>query len=405
MQNLKEIVKRGREGPGLMFRSQAYDLSTPDDFLADIMALANADIMGQRALIIGVVPGEPGARKIQGIQRERAPTGAGLQKLVDEFIEPGFDLSVATAGSGARTVLVIMLNGCDSPPYLLKRPCGALLQGVGFIRKGSENMMLSREESKRLQQGEPSEPMPVANGEYAIDDALAPAASVTFGDGSRIARLPVNSEESLPSSVAARKLKAAIEARTEVEKLSGLDTGMVRLMHVRAFGPDEPFAKKSLDELRDDLRKVREKFADDDKVHRFEKAGHRLNFQVHNNGERALRNARLVLRMARQPGLELGSCIYALEVDPESRKRVLTESHHPGYPSVAIKSGHFEIAYALGDVTAGQHVLAFREPLRVWVSEPASGQSIPIECELSSPRLESPIVNRLELQMVAAGGL
>ncbi len=387
-----------------MFRSQAYDLSTPDDMLADFMALANADIMGQRALIIGVVPGEPGARKVVGIQRDLAPSAAQLQKLVDEYIEPAFSLSVATAGSGARTLLVIMLNQCDCPPYLLKRPCGALLQGVGFIRKGSENLMLSREESKRLQQRQAAEPLSGEAGEMAAEVATAPAVSVTFGDGSRIARLPVNSEAGLPSSVAERKLEAAIEARTEVEKMSGLDTGMVRLMHVRAFGPDEPFAKKSLDELRDDLRRVRAKFADDDKLHRFEKAGHKLNFRIDNNGDRALRNARLVIRMAREHGFELAPCIYAMEVEPESRQRVLKETNHPGYPSVAIKERLYEVSYALGDVSAGQQVKAFREPLRIWVSDSASGESIPVECELQSPRLESPIVNQLELQLAPATG-
>ena len=76
MRNLKDIVKRGREGPALMFRAKAYDLENPDDFLADISALANADIVGQRALIVGVSPGEPGTRKVQGLPRKR---GAGRQ--------------------------------------------------------------------------------------------------------------------------------------------------------------------------------------------------------------------------------------------------------------------------------------------------------------------------------------
>ena len=54
--------------------------------------------------------------------------------------------------------------------------------------------------------------------------------------------------------MATEKLNSAIKARKEVQAMSGLDTGIVRLMHVRAFGQEQPFAKKSIEELEDDLQ-------------------------------------------------------------------------------------------------------------------------------------------------------
>lgn len=230
------------------------------------------------------------------------------------------------------------------------------------------------------------------------------AIALNFAGGSRTLSLGINDDSDLPSAIAARKLKAAIAARSEVEAMSGLDTGMVRLMHVRAFGQDEPFAKKSIDELKDDLRKVHQTFEVEDKFHMFEKAAHRLNFEVSNAGDRALKNAHLVLRLPREHGFEVAPKILAAEIDPQSRKRVLTEIDNPGYPAVTRSDSVLEVAYPLGEIRKHRSMPVFREPLRVVVTQAAADKAIPISYELQSASLNEPVTGSLLLQLAPAAG-
>lgn len=392
MNKLIEIVKRGREGPSLIFRSGPYDFRCPDDFLADVMALANADIVGQRAIILGVSRGEPGERDVPGISFEKLPDGAALHELVDEYIEPRIAIQVVP-GDDQKKVAVIIIGDCEAPPYLLKKPCGALMQGAGFIRRDTGNFPLSRSECARLRDataGQPPEPEL-----FSASQTI----TVTFEDGGAESELTVIAETDLPSSIAARKLESAIQSRSEVDAMGGADTGIVRLMHVRAFGLDQPFSKKSVDELKDELRNVHRTFELEDKFHRFEKIGHRLNLLVNNEGDEALLGAALILRMQREHGIDVAPAIYALGVSATTRRRELTEVTKSGYPLVRTGPAYHEVACQISPVREHSSLPAFQQPLRVAVSRAAVGKSVPIYYELRSKGGGEPVKGVLRLRV------
>ena len=402
MRNLKDIVRRGREGPALMFRASAYDLQNPDDFLADISALANADIVGQRALIVGVSPGEPGQRSVRGLRRASVPKASTVWALIEKFIEPALSVQVLAPGDGDKTLLVILLDGCDNPPYVMKRSCGVLLKGAGFIRRENQNDPLGREESDRLraraaarQQG--GRPTVAADSE----GGKAPLA-LRFPDGQRKLRLAAAAVDCLPSYMATEKLNSAIKARKEVQAMSGLDTGIVRLMHVRAFGQEQPFAKKSIEELEDDLRVVKETFAVEDEFYLLEKTSERLNFKLCNLSDRSLKDVHLRLRVQRIPGFEIVPCIYTTDIDQETRRRVLRDTENPDYPTVQDADFAYEISKALGDVERHSEELVFGEALRVVVRTPAINQKALVSYELDSASLDATIKGTLELALTSA---
>ncbi len=402
MRNLKDIVRRGREGPALMFRAGAYDLKNPDDFLADISALANADIVGQRALIVGVSPGEPGQRKVRGLLRAALPEASAVSALIEKFIEPALTVQVLAPGDGDKTLLVILLDGCDNPPYVMKRSCGVLLEGAGFIRRDNQNYPLGREESDRLRARAAARPQGGRPTVAADPEPGEAPLALTFPDGQRKLRLAAATTDSLPSYMATEKLNSAIKARKEVQAMSGLDTGIVRLMHVRAFGQEQPFAKKSIEELEDDLRAVKETFAVEDEFYLLEKTSERLNFKLCNLSDRPLKDVQLCLRVQRIPGLEVVPCIYAADIDQETRRRVLRDSENPAYPAVQDTNSAYEISKALGDVEKHSEELVFEEALRVVVRTPAVNQKALVSYELDSASLDATIKGTLELALTSA---
>jgi len=396
MSNFREIINRGNEGPALMFRAQSYDFACPDDFLADVMAMANADITGQRAIVLGVGPGMPGERELRGIDCDSLPSSAELQQLVDDYIEPEMSVQLMP-GDDDGNVAVIVIAGCDTPPYLLKKPCGIHLQGASFIRRKRRNLPLSRGDFARLRGA-------AALPQAAPEILKTPQnISLLFEGGAPERSLAVIAQDNLPSAIAARKLESAIQSRAEVDAMGGADTGIVRLMHVRAFGLDEPFSKKSVDELKDELRVVRKTFQLEDKFHKFEKTGHRLNFVVTNDSGEALEDARVTLRLQREHGFEIAPSMLALGLNTTTRRRELTEVKSSRYPVVSTSGAFYEIREQVGEIRGHSRNVVFREPLRVALSDAAAGKSVSVYYELTGRGMGNPSTGSLLLRFESAG--
>ncbi len=402
MRNLKDIVKRAHEGPALMFRAHAYDLANPDDFLADISALANADIVGQRALIVGVSPGEPGQRKVRGFPRQQIPDASTVCALIEKFIEPALSVQVLAPGASDKSLCVILLDHCDAPPYVMKRSCGVLLKGAGFIRRDSRNHPLGRQESARLsaraEAGQEAE-RPIAAA--APEPGNVPLV-LAFPGGQRTFSVMAAASDSLPSAMASVKLKEALKARKEVQAMSGLDTGIVRLMHVRAFGPEQPFAKKSIEELEDDLRAVKETFAIEDEFQLLEAAAPRVNFVLRNLSDRPRKGIMLRLRIQRIPGFELAPCVYTTLIDEVTRRRVLKDTGNPLYPAIQRHDDAFEVSQSIAEIEENSETEVFGEALRVVVRTPAENQQVLVSYELESDSLDATIKGTLELTLLPA---
>ena len=88
MANLDDLINYEKEFTGLDFKRIQYDKKKHEDLIKDIMSMANADIEGDRYIIIGVDYKDSNDREIIEINKDEFVNSATYQQLIRDNIEP-----------------------------------------------------------------------------------------------------------------------------------------------------------------------------------------------------------------------------------------------------------------------------------------------------------------------------
>ena len=99
---IEELVRFENENTALKFRARQYDSKCYDDFLIDVLAMANAHVKGQRVIVLGVKADGPN-RTIKGIKLKSSKFGKELSKLINEYIEPPLKMEYSMLAMDDKT--------------------------------------------------------------------------------------------------------------------------------------------------------------------------------------------------------------------------------------------------------------------------------------------------------------
>ena len=388
MAKIEELVRFENENTALKFRARQYDSKCYDDFLIDVLAMANAHVKGQRVIVLGVKADGPD-RTIKGIKLKSSKYGKELSKLINEYIEPPLKMEYSMLAMDDKTLGLIMIEDCTDQPYMMKDDFSlSLCTGDAWLRRGSHQMRMTRPEfdtiyRKRLEKAGFSGSVKVGFGKKV--DTVLPLSILTAAK--------------LPSDEAAKRIRAAIKAKKTTGKvLDADDSAMSRLMHVKFFGADAPYEKQTVESLKQNLAMVRNEYRSHDLYYLFEKQGHRLNFTLVNHGSEHLLGASITLEFPRAKGMDVADRIYpAPPKDGEELPRSPAAEHYPNVERGDKKT----IVYAgLGDVAPDKPIEVLDEPLRLLLRKVVAGKTIPVRYTIYGSNLSKPITGKLQITAI-----
>jgi hypothetical protein len=391
MQSLSQIetlIRQDNEHTALKFRPTLYLRHEYDQALRDIVALANADVRGERVIVLGV-DAPAGERRLLGIPPQMTVASGTYESLVEKHIEPPLRVRFSICELDGLRFGVLSIAECNNPPYLIGHPLApGLRRGEGWIRRGVEQLPLGRADFDRM---------------YARrmeSDLFRGGVKVGFMGAKLAATLALRAVDSYepPSARAAARLKAAIEAHEDLERVKNpAGSRIMRLTHLRVFGHDAPYRSKSLEQLRFDLEHLAEQYREEDGHYRFERLGHRVNLTLINRGTQTITDTAVTVEIPNDAGIEIAPRIFRTRRAADERPVPAAARSGDAYPAVVISGKTIRISASLGDVPCDSPMKVFREPLRVVVTRSAIDRRAPLRVTIHGRNLPVPIVATLSI--------
>ena len=382
MRNLQDLIGLKSADSALSFRERPYGKGEHAELLCDVIALANATGTNPRFLCLGVRDKTDSARTFPGVsQRVWNRTKEVLPRLIERAIEPQLRVSMREVTVRGVLVGVICLDTCSDQPYLFRRRVSSLISpGSGWIRRGTDQRPLLRKDLQRIFE--------------AKFRSLEASTDIRVGFPGRVPReeitLPVLPLDALPSTLAARRLVKKLDSRRLSKAVLGrTDSRIARLVHAQVSNEAQAYHSHGTTTLKQMLRQIPQEYESVDEHYQFETRAHKVNLHIANLGDVALSNVVLVLKIPRTEGVGVVARIHAA---PGER-----DSPQERYP--VVDTGPRLVTVHAGGISVPTRatVEAFREPLRLYLREPAAGKTIPVTYRLHGPGVPAPIHGTLRI--------
>ncbi|MDJ0813299.1 MAG: ATP-binding protein [Woeseiaceae bacterium] len=385
MNRLARIVRSATPSTAVKFCKQPYGKSGVEQFLRDVIAMANAAVDGPRYIITGVELDAEGRRCMHGVNRGDFSGKPAYQALANEHIEPPIRIQYQPVSVDGEQVGVFEIADCQDRPYMMRIDYSETLRrGDAFARIKTNAVKLGRRQLQAL-------------FEKKFQDSVS-ATSIEIGFPGEIIHkdlhVMTHSLAQLPSAVAGAKLHELIEAKQQVA-VTATNTFLERLTHARLFGSDCPYENRSVEEIHDEMRQIERRYRDHDNHFLFEERATLVQLVLLNQGNEKLNDASLTLVMPKHPALHVGAELPRIPRDDEFIER--TPGEQAGYPSVSVHDNSVQVSVKLGDIEPGEPTEVFELPLRICVGNELEGRRTGIRYALHAHNLRSAAKGKLRL--------
>ncbi len=137
MNCIDELIRYENENSSLDFKVVQYTKDKHEDLIKDILSMANANVEGEKYIIVGVKHKTSNDRDIIGIKKEDFSDSATYQQLIRENIEPDILIEYSPYEIDGKYVGIFRIKEANNKPYMMKKDFGKKLKkGDCFIRKG-----------------------------------------------------------------------------------------------------------------------------------------------------------------------------------------------------------------------------------------------------------------------------
>lgn len=384
MSEIDQLVRFEVANSAVEFRERAYGDKDRQEFLRDLLGLANAEVDGPRYLFVGVSDTLGGDRSIVGVpEADAARLHKLTRRLVDDFIEPLLDLQVDERLIDGERVVAIILRDCTDPPYLLKRNASSAMRvGSGWIRRGTEFRRIGRADLQRIFESKLLSRSATAELRIGFAGRLV----------EQVLHLPALPLEQLPSEVASGKIRQLLAAKQVAdEQCTDERTRMQRLVHAQLFGASGAYQPESERTLMQRLEQASEEHEAADRYYAFEERAHKVNLVVENVGRAPFEHGTLVLDFPRMDGFEV---IDRLWPPPDGPQPVAA-----AYPTVDVGPRTVRVQTTVSPIAPGSRGMAFDEPLRLGIREDGAGNVVPINFTLYGGSVRAPISGALRIHI------
>ena len=385
MTKLDDLIKFENENTRLDFKATQYLKPVHEHFLKDVLAMANADVEGDRYIVVGVDYKPDGSRNYLSINTVDFVDSATYHQLVRENIEPEIHFEYVRYDFEGHLLGVFRIYDCNDKPYMMRKDFGKLKQGNAFIRKGSHQPPLTRKDLDHIRDKQKQEF--TANIKMGFDLAGMP----------REIAHPAIGELQLPSDQAAEKIREILAERKKT--LPPGDLSFARQLIESgnfpnfSLGRPLPYSHRSSKQLQENLENVKDTYREDDLHLLYEQHASRINLSILNEGETYVEDASIEIRILKVNGLRVAPKIYTepdrsgLFGQPRASLYSVLAMH---YPTVKNYKDYIGVFQSVGTLRHGIPERAFQEPLRIVFGRELVGQKLSLECTLRGKQLRTP---------------
>lgn len=385
MNRLSRIAKAATPSSGVQFRQQTYGKSGLQQFLKDVLAMANSPVEGPRYIITGIGFDGQNQKTVVGVDADDFAGRPDYCAIANDHIEPPIRMRYHSIRVDSHRVGVFEIGECQDRPYMMRIDHSETLRrGDAYARHQDSAVKLGRRQLQSL-------------FEKKFRDSVS-AAHIEIGFPGEIIhkdlRLATQDFSKLPSAVASRKLNELIEAKERVQ-VSATNTFMARLMHARLFGTDRPYEERSTEDIIEEMKQMEDQYVDHDRHFLFNVHNSNLQMVIFNHGDEVIQDASLTFVLPNHEALRVATRVPKSFRDEEFVERSPIEQE--GYPSVTLGKKAIKVAAKLDDIPPGSPVEVFERPLRLCAATELAGKKLGIQYEFQARNLRAPIKGKVRL--------
>jgi len=385
MNRLLKIARSATPGTDVQFCEDAYGVDGIRRFLRDVLAMANADVDGNRYIVTGVAFNKKDQKLLKSIDRSDFSGKPSYQSLVNDFIEPPVRVRYQPVSIDGKRVGVYEISACRDRPYMMRADYSEKLRrGDAYIRVGNAPVKMGRRQLQELFELKFHHSVSAENIEIGFPGEII----------HKDLHVPVVDLSHMPSAIAGAKLRQLLDIREKYTN-SGSTTVMARLTHARLFGSDSPYEDRDAQELITEMAEIREKHKNEDDHFLFETKATNLQLVVYNQGEESIQNASLSLVMPNHNSFYVAKRLPKLPRDDRWVDRGPAE--HSEYATVNLKDDSVHVSNTLGDISTDAPVQVFETPLRICVGQELKGRKLGIRYSLFGSNLRRPAKGKLRV--------
>jgi hypothetical protein len=391
--NFDSIIEFENESSGVDFKAIQYDKKKHDLLIKDIIAMANADIEGERLIIIGIKHKPDGSREIQPIDKDSFVDSSVYQQLIRENIEPELSIEYTPYIFNNKLLGLFKINNCNDRPYMLKKDYGKLQKGDCFIRKGSHQFRASRSDLDKIYSNKKEE-------KDFTNNLLIGFSNTNFSQTIKLS--PINSI-GLPSKMAENEIKKILhEKQEEYRKLDPSQRLLKELnennFFHRTFFGGVPYEKRSISTLKENLKEVENTYKEDDIYEIQEKRSFHMNFDIFNNSNEYIYDASTIVEVDDSESYEISPHLPSKPKDDFLLSSIPSLNHRwQLYPTVKNYDGKIIISSQIGEIKHQLVTKLFQEDLRFVLYTIPQKREMEILIKIYGKNISMPIEKKLTI--------
>lgn len=385
------IIEFENENSGIDFKAIQYEKNRYAELLKDIIAMANADIEGERLIVTGVKHKPDGNKEILPIKNDKFIDSATYQQVVQENIEPDLKIEYDPHLFNGNLVGLLKIRDCYDQPYILKKDFGKLKKGDCFIRKGTHQLKASRADLDRIYTKK--------DKKYNFDDSI----DISFSGTNYMKEItlsPIRNME-LPSQRAEKKIRSIIKKKTEekgkITPHADLLSEQLKLAALRPLLGPTPYENRSIDTLEQNLSEVEETYQEDDRYEFFEIHSFRLNFDILNSADEYIQDASVLIELVNNDSFIISDKILEKPDNGFLPKLPPINSIILNYPQVNHVGEIIQIISEVGEVKHHLKSKLLSEDIRLAVLKKPNTGNILLTIKLYAKNIGIPIQRKLKI--------
>lgn len=399
MEEIEELILYENENTRLDFKRDEYRKENYVSLLKDVLSMANANTSENRYIIIGMKPKSIDDRGLKGLKIELTDA-ATFQQLVYENIEPEISIEYFPYKFQKLLFGIIKISNCNNQPYLMKKNYGnssnKLFKGEGYIRKGTHQTRLTRNDYSRFLQNK-------IDSTYFNEEVLFSFKTLEFTNEIGF----ITWDDIIrPSHVQKEKIqKIIIEKEKKAEEFerlgfSGIDPDSLQYsnaqMNAIITGGGTPYESRSIETLKKNLENIEKTYSKDDYYVFFEKNANKCNVSITNQGTKYIEDASIILKIPKLEGLFVLDQVYEKPNRGSTTPNIDISSIN--YPQVTQNEDYYIINNSIGNIKHKLPKDAFDIDLRIFANDKLTVKSFKIYCELYAKNIKASINQELEIK-------
>lgn len=379
------LIVYENESTTLDFKREQYVKEKYQNFVKDIMSMANAPVDGNKYIIVGVKERPDGSREFHSV--EDFVDQATYEQIIKENVEPAINFTYKPFVMDEYKFGVFEIQKGEDPPYMMKKDYKELKKGDSFIRRGSQQDRLTRRDLDELLLMKSKKAF---NGKILVGFNKKYDVNTTI---TALRKLP------LPSIKAEEKIKSILKSReNETPQTPKLLNEMYKKYAFGTYFEPIPYEERSVKELEEDLKNINKDYKDEDDYYVSESLSKKINLNIRNNGNEYLEDASIELKIKK-------GTVYVFSHIPIKpsilmNPHALADTTNMYYPSVVKEKDYYIVKQDIGDLKHLQDEEAFGVPLRVFFGEKLIGEKLIWTYKIHAKNLTVPLTGELFVEVV-----